>query len=163
MGGRGSSSGMSDSGKKYGTEYTTLYQSGNIKFVRYKNGSATAPVETMTKGRVYVTVNAKELWAGMIECEDNADKGYLRKEISKRGIPVHGYHESMNKFVKISTYLRKNWRRIIWLEDTDPEYINEILDYNEFADHDDSPDSAASLLRHMESRPRLNRNIKGGL
>lgn len=47
MGGRGSSSGMSDSGKKYGTEYTTLYQSGNIKFVRYKNGSATAPVETM--------------------------------------------------------------------------------------------------------------------
>lgn len=51
MGGRGSSSGMSD--KPYGTEYETLYQSGNIKFVRYKNGAATTPAETMTNGRVY--------------------------------------------------------------------------------------------------------------
>ena len=39
MGGRGSSSGMSDKGKPYGTEYETLYQSGNIKYVRYNNGS----------------------------------------------------------------------------------------------------------------------------
>ena len=58
MGGRGSSSGMSD--KPYGTEYETLYQSGNIKFVRYKNGAATTPAETMTNGRVYVTVNARD-------------------------------------------------------------------------------------------------------
>ncbi|MCJ7834575.1 hypothetical protein MUB23_04095 [Cuneatibacter sp. NSJ-177] len=84
---------------------------------------------------------------GTIECEDNADKGYLRKEIKKLGLPVHGYHESMNKFMKISTYLRKNWKDMIWLEETDPEYINEILDYNEFTEHDDSPDSASSLLR----------------
>ena len=32
MGGRGASSGLSDKGKKYGSEYTTLHQSGNIKF-----------------------------------------------------------------------------------------------------------------------------------
>ena len=57
MGGRGLSSGISASGKKYGTEYETLYQSGNIKFVRYKGKSATAPMETMTKGRIYATVN----------------------------------------------------------------------------------------------------------
>lgn len=60
MGGRGSSSGVSDKGKPYGTEYETLYQSGNIKFVRYKNGAATTPAETMTNGRVYVTVNARD-------------------------------------------------------------------------------------------------------
>ncbi|MCM1525410.1 MAG: hypothetical protein NC120_13240 [Ruminococcus sp.] len=57
MGGRGASSGISDKGKRYGTEYTTLHQSGNIKFVTPNEGSATAPMETMTKGRVYVTVN----------------------------------------------------------------------------------------------------------
>lgn len=60
MGGRGSSSGMSAKGKAYGTEYTTLYQSGNIKYVKYNNGAATAPMETMTNGRVYATVNKKE-------------------------------------------------------------------------------------------------------
>lgn len=59
MGGRGASSGVSVKGKAYGTEYATLYQSGNIKFVRYNDGAATAPMETKTKGRVYVTVNEK--------------------------------------------------------------------------------------------------------
>lgn len=45
------------SGKPYGSEYTTLYQSGNIKFVRYNDSSAAkTPMETMTKGRIYVTV-----------------------------------------------------------------------------------------------------------
>lgn len=61
MGGRGASSGTSKNGKKYGTEYTTLLSSGNIKFVRKNEGSATAPLETMTKGRVYVTVNKRDM------------------------------------------------------------------------------------------------------
>lgn len=100
----------------------------------------------------------KKYRAGTIENEDNADKGYLKKELKDIGLPVHGYHESMNKFVKISTYLRKNWSDIYWLEDTDPEYINEILDYSEYAEHDDSPDSAASLLRKMQKKQaRYNR------
>lgn len=100
----------------------------------------------------------KKYRAGTIENEDNADKGYLKKELKDIGLPVHGYHESMNKFVKISTYLRKNWGDIYWLEDTNPEYINEILDYSEYAEHDDSPDSAASLLRKMQKKQaRYNR------
>ena len=59
MGGRGSASGMSDKGKLYGTEYETLYQAGNIKYVRYKDGSTTAPMETMTKNRIYATIDYK--------------------------------------------------------------------------------------------------------
>lgn len=63
MGGRGASSGYSvdKHGKrkhKYGTEYTTVYQSGNIKFIKKNEGSANAPMETMTNGRVYVTLNS---------------------------------------------------------------------------------------------------------
>lgn len=61
MGGRGSSSGISDKGKKYdGTEYHTVYQSGNIKFIKINEGAVTAPIETMTKGRVYVTLDNKD-------------------------------------------------------------------------------------------------------
>lgn len=60
MGGRGSSSGISVKGKPYGSEYTTLYQSGNIKFIKYNaSKSAKAPLETMTKGRVYAVINEK--------------------------------------------------------------------------------------------------------
>lgn len=100
--------------------------------------------------------------AGSISCEKNADKGYLAKELRGLGYHVDSYSESMNKFVKISTHLRSNWKQIVWLEDTDPEYINEILDYSEFAEHDDSPDSAASLLRKMNTKARYN-PVKGGI
>lgn len=60
MGGRGSSSGISDKGKKYGTEYHTIYKSGNIKFIKINEGNITPPFETMTKGRVYVTVSNQD-------------------------------------------------------------------------------------------------------
>ena len=104
----------------------------------------------------------KQFRAGSISCEKNADKGSLAKELRGLGYHVDTYSESMNKFVKISTYLRSNWKKIIWLEDTDSEYINEILDYSEFAEHDDSPDSAASLLRKMETKAKYHR-VKGGI
>lgn len=104
----------------------------------------------------------KKFRAGSISCENNADKGYLAKELRELGYYVNQYSESMNKFLKISTYLRKNWNRIVWIEETDPEYINEILDYSEFAEHDDSPDSAASLLMRMETGSHYNR-VRGGI
>lgn len=57
MGGRGASSGVSDNGIPYGSEYYTVYQSGNIKFVKQTDASnAKSPMETMTKGRIYVTL-----------------------------------------------------------------------------------------------------------
>lgn len=56
MGSRGAASGA---GKHpYGSEYKTILQDGNIKFVKYRLAdNAKAPLETQTKGRVYVTVN----------------------------------------------------------------------------------------------------------
>lgn len=59
FGGRGASSGISANGKVYGTEFTTLYQNGNIKFIRYNDSTASkSPMETMTKGRVYATIDS---------------------------------------------------------------------------------------------------------
>ena len=34
MGGRGASSGMSEKGKPYGSEFRTLLKAGNVKFVK---------------------------------------------------------------------------------------------------------------------------------
>lgn len=104
----------------------------------------------------------KDLMLGSISCERNADKGYLAKELADMGFLVDPYSESMNKYIKISTFLRRYWKKIVWLEDTDPEYINEILDYSEFAEHDDSPDSAASLLRKIDTGVYYN-PVEGGI
>lgn len=91
----------------------------------------------------------KKLRSGTIYCEMNGDKGYLKKEIKNDGYLCKGYTEKMNKYVKISTYLRKNWDNIYFHEDTDPTYLSEILDYTENAQHDDSPDSLASIIREL--------------
>ena len=59
MGGRGSSTGISVKGKAYGTEYKSLLTYGNIKFVVPLDDNTTAPMETMTNNRVYVTLDGE--------------------------------------------------------------------------------------------------------
>ena len=88
---------------------------------------------------------SERLKCAPVYCEDNADKGFLSKEIRQKrpNMLVRMYHEKENKYQKISEYLRKWWPNIEWLEGTDPEYIAQIMDYTEEAEHDDAPDSAA--------------------
>ena len=92
------------------------------------------------------------LRCGPIMCESNADKNFLAKEIQRKGYKARSYTEKENKFIKISTYLRKWWGNIVWLEGTDRDYLNEIMDYTEDAEHDDACDSAACLCRHFDRR-----------
>ena len=92
---------------------------------------------------------AEEYKAGSWMCENNGDKGYLAEKLKEYNIPAFSYPENTNKYIKISTHLYKNWNNIYWLENTDSEYINQILDYTEEAEHDDAPDSAASLCRYL--------------
>jgi hypothetical protein len=94
---------------------------------------------------------AERLACGPILCEDNGDKGFLAKEIMKL-YKARTYHEGENKYLKISTFLRKWWTNIVWLEGTDREYINQIMDYTEDAEHDDAPDSAACVCRYYDRR-----------
>lgn len=85
--------------------------------------------------------------AGKIYNETNADKGYLAKQLRRKGERVVEYWEDMNKFLKIVTYLKGEWKNIVFVKGTDKEYINQILEYNENAEHDDAPDSLASIIR----------------
>lgn len=85
--------------------------------------------------------------AGRIYNEDNADKGFFAKDLRKKGMRVSLYHESMNKFVKITSYLKAEWENVIFVKGTDKEYIDQICDFNENAEHDDCPDSLASIMR----------------
>lgn len=82
-----------------------------------------------------------------IYIEDNADKGFVAKELRQIGMRTSSYTESMNKHLKISTFLVKIWKDVIFVDGTDNEYIDQICDYNENADHDDAPDNASCLAR----------------
>lgn len=93
-GGRGASSGISNKGKKYGTEYTTLYQHQNIKFVKYNNGNATAPMETMTKNRIYVTINNQDK-IKFISFYDKNNKRYKQIDLDQSHKDIKGTHKHL--------------------------------------------------------------------
>ena len=84
---------------------------------------------------------------GKLYTEKNADKGFVARDLKMRGVRTVTYTESMNKHTKIVTNLKAIWKDVIFVEDTDPEYIEQIVDYTEDAEHDDAPDSAACLAR----------------
>lgn len=98
----------------------------------------------------YCIAETDRLMCGSIWCETNADKGYLAKEIARRGHSAKAYAEKENKYIKISTFLRKWWKNIEWLEGTDTAYLNQILSYTEDAEHDDAPDSASCVCRILD-------------
>ena len=89
----------------------------------------------------------QRLRLGKMYIETNADKGYSGQAFRKQGARVVPYHEDENKHIKIVTHLKAAWPDLVFCEGTDPEYINQICDYTEDAEHDDAPDSAASLLK----------------
>ena len=82
-----------------------------------------------------------------VSLETNADKGMVGKELRNMGLRVSLYAEKMNKYLKIVTYLKTIWKDVVFVQGTDPEYINQICDFNENCEHDDAADSCASLAR----------------
>lgn len=100
------------------------------------------------------------LMLGRMHIETNADKGYAARDFKKAGIPVAPYPERQNKANKIETYGKEIWPDVVFVEGTDEAYINQICDWTEDADHDDAPDSFASLARVMLAKSR-NAGYKG--
>lgn len=91
----------------------------------------------------------QEFLCGKVYMELNADKGMVARDLKLAGIRTATYSESMNKHIKIVTYLKSIWPDLIFVDGTDKEYIEQITDYTENAEHDDAPDSAACLARLM--------------
>lgn len=94
MGGRGASSGISKSGNKYGTEYSTLYQFGNIKFLISNGKNTPIPMETMTNGRVYVTVDKNKNTLKSISYYDSNGKRTKQIDLDHKhnGEIIHTHH-----------------------------------------------------------------------
>ena len=80
-------------------------------------------------------------------------------EFKKRNVRVVTYDERQNKYMKICTHLKGAWQNVYFVEGTDTEYIDMICDYNENAEHDDCPDSLASLIRALPIKDENRKSI----
>lgn len=131
----------------YGEDYTAFtimvhdagkyYTFGKIwrKHVEDCYGEILALYTKFTCGKMYI--------------EKNADKGMVARDLRNIGIRTVSYDETMNKHIKIATYLKAIWPEVAFVEGTDSEYIEQICDYTEDAEHDDAPDSMSVLARMM--------------
>lgn len=103
MGGRGSSSGVSDYGNKYGSQYKTVLKEGNIKFVQKNSRTSETLTETATKGRVYVTVGGNDLLQ-IIYFDRNLKRSKTidlsHTHDGKNPHTHHGYNHNENDSVK---------------------------------------------------------------
>ena len=100
----------------------------------------------------FYSAETRRLRCSPILIETNADKGFVAKQFIRMKDHVTSYDETMNKFFKIATYLRKWWKNIIFVKGTDKAYIDQIMAYSEQAEHDDAPDSAACICRYYDPR-----------
>lgn len=94
----------------------------------------------------------EEFRANKVYCENNGDKGYLAKEFRRKDVRAVNYRENQNKFLKITSYLKGAWDNVYFVTGTDKEYINQICEFNENAEHDDAPDSLASIIRKLYAK-----------
>nr|MBR4281665.1 hypothetical protein [Clostridia bacterium] len=133
-----------------GEDYTALTCGRRIGDTMYLYGRLwRAHVDTV---KDVILADCDRLRCAPIYCETNGDKGYLAREMRTRGASVRPYPEKMNKYLKISTFLRKWWGNVVFVAGTDPAYIAQIMDYNDQAEHDDAPDSAACICRALDRR-----------
>lgn len=86
---------------------------------------------------------------GSFFVETNADKGYSKRDLSEMFTGTLGRNEPANKHIKIISFAKQNWDNLIFADDCQPEYVNQIMDYSEDAELKDAADSLASLIREM--------------
>ena len=94
-----------------------------------------------------VIADYERFCCGKLYNESNADKGFVARDLRKKGAKVILYPETENKYIKIVTHLKAIWNDLIFVDGTDKEYIDQICNYFEDAEHDDAPDDASSLAR----------------
>lgn len=95
MGGRGASSGVSGKGNVYGTQFRTIFESGNFKFVAKVSRRSEPLMETMTPGRVYVETGGHDLLRIVFFDGDNKRNKVIERDKRTGRWHVHyGYYHT---------------------------------------------------------------------
>lgn len=100
----------------YGTQYKSLFTHGNIKFVTKVDRNSETLMETMTNGRVYVTVGGEALLSIIYFDTNNKrvktiDLSHSHKGMSKH--VHHGYLHNENDGPKGATNLNDKERAMV--------------------------------------------------
>ena len=80
-------------GVKYGTEFKTVLDSGNIKFIKFNGKNAPPPDYTEVSGRVYVLVNRNNKLKSIIYFDsENKRRKQIDLDHRHNGMGLHTHH-----------------------------------------------------------------------
>lgn len=116
MGGRGASSGMSEKGNPYGSQYHSSMTVGNVKFVSKNSRQSEPLMETMTSGRVYARVEGDDLKSIVYFDAENKRVKQIDIDHQHKGMRPHthhGYDHSENDSAKGASRLTVEERDMV--------------------------------------------------
>lgn len=116
MGGRGASSGMSEKGNPYGSQYHSSMTVGNVKFVSKNSRQSESLRETMTRGRVYAHVEGDDLKSIVYFDAENKRVKQVDIDHQHKGMRPHthhGYDHSENDSAKGASRLTPEERDMV--------------------------------------------------
>jgi len=128
-----------------GANCTALAMGGEYRGQLYARGWVW-PMDVTTLYTKIVTL-LERYKNGTLHVETNADKGACARDLSKLYPAIEEVNETTNKHVRIVAYARQHFLKLLFAKDTQPEFINQIVDYEEKKEPDDAPDALAGLIR----------------
>jgi hypothetical protein len=134
-----------------GTNYTALTILGQFAGKKYVNGWAWRR-DVIENAEIIVDC-LRQFKVNHLYIESNADKGlsikYFREHFA--GIHYEEHKETINKHFRILNHIKPIWRELNFHPKIQPEYLNQIIDYQENQEPDDAPDSLAGAILKFNS------------
>lgn len=96
----------------------------------------------------YVEKTCKKFGIATLFVESNQGQLAIANHLSKK-LHVKRINNSDSKNIRIQNFVKVNWSNIYFSQDCQAEYLNQVLEYSEFALHDDAPDSLAGLVQQL--------------
>jgi predicted phage terminase large subunit-like protein len=96
----------------------------------------------------YVERLCKKYQVATLYVESNQGQLAIANHLAKK-LPTKRINNSDSNPIRIQNFVKVNWANMYFSQECQPEYLNQVLEYSEFAQHDDAPDSLAGLVQQL--------------
>jgi predicted phage terminase large subunit-like protein len=135
-----------------GADYSAMAIGGKVgEVLHVVAGSIWRAKVDETYSRVEAACRAAGVTVLYVE-SNNAQGLIFSDEFQRRGLAVHRVYNTTNKHLRIVSSLRTRWASIVFAPEVDEQFMGQVLEYTETAEHDDAPDALAGLVEAFFKR-----------
>ncbi|MCL2154174.1 MAG: terminase family protein [Leptospirales bacterium] len=94
--------------------------------------------------KIYKQEKLRKLWI-----ESNQAQRIMKYELEKRNMNIGLIDSVRDKHFRIINYAKQNWGKLYFSRNVTPEYMKQLLGYNELSKDKDAADSLAGLIQQL--------------